>query len=216
MNKLLYEENRLYLKERTPYTKNNAILTEQEFIDCAKRDTDAAFAYLTSAYAQKIYASCMQMLRNTEDAEDLVQEVFVSIYLSLDSFEGKSKLSTWIYAITHNKAKEFIRNKTRQKRSGTLTILDEYSEGLSSHTINFNHPGVQLEDKEKAAVLFEAIDSLAENQARAYRLAKIEGYSYSEIADIMELSVSSIESLLFRANKRLRVILAGFYRKSKS
>ena len=155
------------------------------------------------------------MLRNAEDAEDLVQEVFVSIYLSLDSFGGKSKLSTWIYAITHNKAKEFIRNKTRLKRSGTLTILDEHSDGLSSHTINFNHPGVQLEDKERAAVLFEAIDSLAENQARAYRLAKIEGYSYAEIAEIMELSVSSIESLLFRANKRLRVILADFYQKSK-
>ncbi|MDG1331088.1 MAG: sigma-70 family RNA polymerase sigma factor [Crocinitomicaceae bacterium] len=204
------------IKEFNYIRFNNANLTEQEFITCAKQDKDAAFSYLTSTYAQKIYGSCIQLLRNSEDAEDLVQEVFVSIYLSLDSFGGKSKLSTWIYAITHNKAKEFLRNKTRLKRSGTLTILDEHAEGISSHTINFNHPGVQLEDKERAAVLFEAIDSLAENQARAYRLAKIEGYSYAEIGEIMELSVSSIESLLFRANKCLREILADFYQKNKS
>lgn len=191
-------------------------MTEEQFIDCAKGDKDKAFAYLTTAYAQKIYGSCIQLVRNTEDAEDLVQEVFVSIYLSLDAFEGNSKLSTWIYAITHNKAKEFLRNKTRLKRSGTLTILDDHAEGISSHTVNFNHPGVQLEDKEKAAILFEAIESLAENQSRAYRLAKIEGYSYTEIAEILELSVSSVESLLFRANKRLREILADFYQKSKS
>ncbi|PIE86981.1 MAG: RNA polymerase subunit sigma-70 [Bacteroidetes bacterium] len=192
------------------------MLTEQEFIRCAQHNKDEAFAYLTDAYAQKVYGSCLQMLRNTEDAEDLVQEVFTSIYLSLDSFGGKSKLSTWIYAVTQNKAKEFLRNKNRLKRKGSLTVLDEYSEGFSGATINFNHPGVQLEDKEKAQLLFRAIDSLAENQAEAFRLAKIEGYSYAEIAEMMELSVSSIESLLFRANKRLRIILGDFYNKSRS
>ena len=95
---------------------DNANLTEEEFIDCAKRDKNTAFSYLTVAYAQKIYGSCIQLVRNTEDAEDLVQEVFVSIYLSLDSFGGNSKLSTWIYAITHNKAKEFLRLRTCCKR----------------------------------------------------------------------------------------------------
>lgn len=190
-------------------------LTETEFLDCAKRDKDKAFSYLTTTYAQKVYGSCIQLVRHTEDAEDLVQEVFVAIYLSLDSFGGNSKLSTWIYAITQNKAKEFLRNKTRLKRKGTLTILDDHSDGINSHTINFNHPGVQLEDQEKAAILFGAIDSLPENQCKAYRLAKIEGYSYTEIAEIMELSVSSIESLLFRAIKRLRELLADFYQKSR-
>lgn len=191
-------------------------MTEEEFLVLAQRDKDTAFSYLTIAYAQKIYGSCIQLLRNTEDAEDLLQEAFVAIYLSLDSFNGNSKLSTWIYAITHNKGKEFLRNKTRIKRQGTLTILDDHSEGISSHTINFNHPGVELEDKERAQILFDAIDSLAENQSRAFRLAKIEGYSYTEISEMMEMSVSSIESLLFRANKRLRELLGEYYLKNKS
>ena len=80
--------------------------------------------------------------------------------------------------------------------------------------VNFNHPGVQLEDQEKANILFQAIDALAENQAIAYRLAKIEGYSYVEIGEMMEMSVSSVESLLFRANKRLRELLSDYYKEN--
>lgn len=179
-----------------------------------RKDKDKAFSWLTDAYAQKVYGSCLLLLRNTEDAEDLVQEVFVAVYLSLESFEGNSKLSTWIYAITQNKGKEFLRSKTRLKRQGTLTVVDEMVEGSAQNMVNFNHPGVQLEDQEKAKILFQAIDALAENQATAYRLAKIEGYSYVEIGEMMEMSVSSVESLLFRANKRLRELLSDYYKEN--
>ncbi len=189
-------------------------MTDQEFIQLVRKDKDNAFAWLTDCYAQKIYGSCLSLLRNTADAEDLVQEVFVAIYLSLDSFSGNSKLSTWIYAITQNKGKEFLRSKTRLKRQGIHTSMDEKEVGKAVNTINFNHPGVQLEDKEQAKILFDAIDGLAENQARAYRLAKIEGYSYIEIGEMMEMSVSSVESLLFRANKRLRELLSDYYKEN--
>ncbi|MFT5858316.1 MAG: RNA polymerase sigma factor (sigma-70 family) [Flavobacteriaceae bacterium] len=155
------------------------------------------------------------MVRNSEDAEDLVQEVFTSIYLSIDKFSGKSKLSTWIYAISLNKSKEFIRNKTRLKRQGTLTILDDEAVGLvPSSATNFYHPGIQLEDKEKAEILFEAIDQLADNQKEAYLLSKVEGHSYVEISEMMQLSISSIESLLFRAKRRLKELLHDYYYKN--
>ena len=155
------------------------------------------------------------MVRNPKDAEDLVQEVFTSIYISIDNFSGNSKLSTWIYAIALNKSKEFLRNKTRLKRQGTITVLDDHDSGIvPSGTVNFYHPGVELEDKEKAKVLFDAIDQLAENQKDAYILSKIEGYSYMEISEKMGLSVSSIESLLFRAKKRLKELLSDYYYKN--
>ena len=157
------------------------------------------------------------MVRNSEDAEDLVQEVFTSIYLSIDKFNGKSKLYTWIYAIALNKSKEFIRNKTRLKRQGTLTILDDEAVGIVPlSATNFYHPGVQLEDKEKAEILFNAIGQLADNQRQAYLLSKVEGHSYIEISEIMDLSISSIESLLFRAKKRLKELLHDYYYKINS
>ncbi|MFT5777526.1 MAG: RNA polymerase sigma factor (sigma-70 family) [Crocinitomicaceae bacterium] len=188
---------------------------DKEFIDLVEQNKDAAFAYLVDSYSGKIYGTCVNMVRHSEDAEDLVQEVFTSIYLSISKFSGNSSLSTWIYAIALNKSKEFIRNKTRLKRQGTLTILDDTTDSqVPTSSINFYHPGVQLEDKELAKILFSAIDQLADNQREAYILSKVEGHSYSEIAEMLELSVSSIESLLFRAKRRLKELLHDYYYKN--
>jgi RNA polymerase sigma factor (sigma-70 family) len=196
-------------------TVNNWFLGDKEFIDLVKKNKDAAFAYLVDSYSNKIYGTCVNMVRHAEDAEDLVQEVFTSVYLSISYFNGNSTLSTWIYAIALNKSKEFIRNKTRKKRQGTLTILDDTTDSqIHSANVNFYHPGVQLEDKERAEILFAAIDQLAENQREAYLLSKVEGHSYVEIAEMLELSVSSIESLLFRAKKRLKELLYDYYHKN--
>ncbi len=191
-------------------------LDDQSFIQLAHKNKDRAFNQLVEAYAGLVFNACLNTVRNREDAEDVVQEVFTAAYLSLEKFEGKSKLSTWLYSIALNKSKEFLRNKTRKKRSGVLTVLEkEDSHMVPTGTINFDHPGVQLENKERAAVFFAAIDKLAENQRVAYTLHKIDGISYAEVAEIMETSVSSVESLMFRAKKRLRELLSDYYEKNE-
>ena len=79
------------------------------------------------------------------------------------------------------------------------------------HQPDFNHPGVQLENKERAAILFKAISQLPENQKVAFTLNKLEDKSYQEIAEIMECTISSVESLLHRAKQKLRKLLAKYY-----
>ena len=76
----------------------------------------------------------------------------------------------------------------------------------------FVHPGVQLENKEAAAWLFKAIDALPENQKTAFTLHKIEGLSYTEIGEVMNLSLPSIESLMFRAKQNLKQTLGTYYK----
>ena len=191
-------------------------LDDQSFIALAKKNKDRAFSQLVEAYTGLVFNACLNTVRNREDAEDVVQEVFTAAYLSLEKFEGKSKLSTWLYSIALNKSKEFLRSKTRKKRFGIFTVLEkEDSHFVPEGTINYEHPGVQLENKERAAVFFEAIDKLAENQKTAYTLHKVEGVSYAEIAEIMETSVSSVESLMFRAKKRLKELLSDYYEKNE-
>jgi RNA polymerase sigma-70 factor (ECF subfamily) len=73
------------------------------------------------------------------------------------------------------------------------------------------HPGIELENQERAAILFSAIDKLAENQKIAFTMHKIEGMPYDEIAVIMETSLSSVESLIFRARQNLKQVLASYY-----
>lgn len=191
-------------------------LDDQSFLELSKRNKDKAFHYLVDEYSGKVYNTCISLLRNKEDAEDVTQEAFTAIYLSLDSFNGGSKLSTWIYSIAINKSKEFLRKKTRKKRSGFMTTLEkDDSHFVPEATIEYDHPGVKLEDKERTQILFKAIDQLADNQKTAYTLHKIDGVSYTEIAEIMELSVSSVESLMFRAKKKLKELLFNYYEENE-
>ena len=191
-------------------------LDDQSFLELSKRNKDKAFNYLVDAYSSKVFNTCINLIRNKEDAEDVTQEVFTAIYLSLDSFGGSSKLSTWIYSIALNKSKEFLRKKTRKKRSGFMTTIEkDDSHIVPRATIEFDHPGVLLENKERTRILFDAIDQLAENQKIAYTLHKIEGKSYTEISELTELSVSSVESLMFRAKKKLQSLLKDYFEENE-
>lgn len=191
-------------------------LDDQSFLELSKRNKDKAFNYLVDEYSSKVFNTCINLVRNKEDAEDVTQEVFTAIYLSLETFGGSSKLSTWIYSIALNKSKEFLRKKTRKKRSGFMTTIEkDDSHFVPTATIEFDHPGVLLENKERTRILFEAIDQLAENQKIAYTLHKIEGKSYTEISELTELSVSSVESLMFRAKKKLQELLKVYFEENE-
>lgn len=191
-------------------------LEEQDFIVLVKKNKELAYRYLVNSYGAAVFNASFNRVRNKEDAEDLTQEVFTTVYVSLDKFNGNSKLSTWIYAIALNKSKEFLRTKTRLKRSGSRVEIDNQELFmLPDQMVDFNHPGVKLEDKERARILFAAIDCLAENQRVAYTMHKIEGYSYEEVAEVLNVSVSPVESLMFRAKKRLNDLLEHYFNENE-
>ena len=148
---------------------------------------------------------------NLQDAEDLAQEVFVEVYRSVSKFREESKLSTWIYRITTTKSLEFIRHRKRITFFQSLIGLeDDKAKAVSDE---FNHQGIQLENKERASILFSYIRKLPENQKVAFTLQKVEGLSQKEISVIMETSESTVESLLHRAKNNLQKGLQGFYEK---
>lgn len=190
------------------------ILNENLIIPELQKGNESAFKQLVDTFQEKVLNTCLGFVPNRHDAEDIVQEVFIEVFRSIHQFRGDSKLSTWIYRITTTKCLEHIRSKKRLKRQAFFKSLI----GLSDHAdriaaFDFDHPGVLLENKERTEKLFEAIDKLPDNQRVAFTLHKIEGLSYKEITQIMELSLSSIESLMFRAKKNLKKYLHDFYTK---
>lgn len=171
-----------------------------------------AFRQLVMAYQQMVYNTSLGMLQHEPDAEDLTQEVFISIFQHIREFRSGSALSTWIYRITVNKCMEFIRYKNRRKRIATvLRHFGGSSNRLPEEKADFVHPGVKLQQKELATQLFRAMARLPVRQHSAFVLHKIEGLSYQEIGEVLGLSVSSVESLLFRAKKNLQTYLGAFY-----
>ena len=104
-----------------------------------------------------------------------------------------------------------MNSRKRKKRFAFITSLFGNNEELLHEPVDFNHPGIALDRKEQAALLFRMIDQLPENQKIAFNLHKAEELSYQEIADVMQVSVSAVESLLFRARQNLRKLLEKHY-----
>jgi RNA polymerase sigma-70 factor (ECF subfamily) len=164
-----------------------------------------------------VYNLALSYLHNAEDAEEVTQDVFIKIFESLHKFEDKSTIKTWIYRITINHSLDFLRKKKSKKRFFIFGKKSENELEIRNHS-DFEHPGILLENKEDAKILFTAIGTLPENQQTAFILSKVDGLKNQEIAEIMQLSISSIESLVFRARNNLKEILAikfEEYRKKK-
>ena len=161
------------------------------------------FEKLYNQYSILVYNLALNYLQNIEDAEEITQDVFIQINTSISKFQEKSSLKTWIYRITINKCLDFIKHKNSQKRFFIFGKKSQ-NEFEIENVSNFEHPGILLENKEKSKLLFEIINELGENQKTAFLLSKIDGLSNSEISEIMKLSISSVESLVFRAKATLK------------
>lgn len=151
-----------------------------------------------------MYNLALQYVQNTEDAQEITQDVFMAVHQSLGGFQQNAKLTTWIYRITINKALDFIKAKKRKKRLGIFAPLFYEDSGAVKHDIKmFDHPGVILEHQESLSTIFAHLNDLPENQKTALILNKIEHKSLIEIAEIMESSPKAIESLIQRAKTTL-------------
>lgn len=186
-------------------------MEEKALIIDLKKGSEFAFRHLVESYQSKVFNTVLSIMQSMEEAEDISQEVFVEIYESIQQFRGDAKLSTWIYRIATTKALEAYRKKKAAKRFAIFTSLFGEDTEVVHHPPDFEHPGIVLENKERGKVLFKAIAKLPDNQRVAFTLCNIEGLSYQEITEVMQVSLSSVESLIFRAKTNLRKILSDYY-----
>jgi len=163
-------------------------------------------------YRLRVFNTAISLVQDHGAAEDIAQEVFVTVFRSVVSFNESASISTWIYRITVNKCLDHLRAKNRQKNKGFLSMLFSNDTEAPLHDKHdFDHPGIKLEQKETSRYLFQAIDTLPDNQKTAFVLAHIEELPQKEIAEIMDLSVKAVESLLQRAKGNLRKKLSSVY-----
>jgi RNA polymerase sigma factor (sigma-70 family) len=186
-------------------------LNQPELIVQLQHGDEQAFKKLVDEWQDMVYNTALGIIQNADDADDITQDVFVQVYQSVSSFKGESKFSTWLYRIVISKALDHVKKKKRKKRFAFVLSLFSSIKEEELHAVEFNHPGVILENKERAAELFKALRQLPDNQRIAYTLHKLEAQPHQEIAAIMDTSVTAVESLIARAKTNLRKILKEYY-----
>lgn len=189
------------------------VLAKEINIESLKTGDERAFRDLVDMYRKDIYNLCLNIVANAEDAEDVAQEAFIQAYHSVNSFREGSQIKTWLYRIAINKCYDHLRWKKRKKRFSFIQPLYNKDDEPIEIPSNFQHPGIVLDNKETAALLFAALESLPDNQQTAFVLYETEGMDYKQIAETMDMSVSAVESLLFRARASLRKKLEKYYTK---
>ena len=185
-------------------------MTEQELIQAAQTGDQSAFGTLVQQHQTMVYHLALRMVGNAEDAADLTQEVFLSAWRSLGSFQSQAAFSTWLYRLTSNACIDFLR-KEKRRSALSLTTEGEEEEGreLEVDDQRFS-PERELEKKEARRAVREGLAALSPEHRQVLVLREMEGLSYTEMAHLLDLEEGTVKSRLARA----RLALKDFLQKS--
>ena len=164
------------------------------------------FEDIYEQYNNIVFNLCLNYVLHFEDAQDITQEVFLKVYKRYQQYNPeKASLKTWISQIAINQSLDFLKAKKTSKRFGFLTsIFNQNTNEPIQSAININHPGIATEDKEGLEKLLRIVYMLPDNQKTAIILTKIEDRPQKEVAEIMDISVKAVESLLQRAKQTIQ------------
>lgn len=166
-----------------------------------------AFEALVAAYEKNVYNLALRMTGNAQDAEDMAQEAFVKAYTSLPGFRGDSKFSVWLYRIVSNVCLDFLRRQNRRPAS-SLSLEDEDGEESQMDIPDESQSPEQLLERSLTQeAVRRGLQSLSAEQRQILLLREIQGLSYEEIAETLDLEAGTVKSRIFRARKKLCAFL---------
>ncbi len=186
-------------------------MSEQQLIEKAKQGDRSAFAQLVNTYSERIYNLALRILRNREDAEDVLQETFLSVVKNLENFDGRSSFFTWIYRIATNASLMKLRKKK--------IMFTELPENQESHEsienkvfIDWsNDPSLTVQNKEVMELLEKALGELSEIYRSVFILRDVEQLSIKETSKILNITEENVKIRLRRARQFLRDKLDEYY-----
>jgi RNA polymerase sigma-70 factor (ECF subfamily) len=179
---------------------------DRALVERSQRGDLAAFETLVEKYRQRVWRLAFNVLRDREDAWDVAQEAFVRAWQALEKFKGQSAFYTWLFRITMNAASDRLRQRGARGRAfGTERISDEEMERTMADTET--PPDEQAASSERRERIMKALDALPEHHRTIIMLGDLEGLSYREIADVLDIPMGTVMSRLHNARKKLRDVL---------
>src|SRR5579863_5512497 len=176
---------------------------EAELVRLAQSGEEAAFEELIRRHQQRVFGLVNGILRRREDVEDVVQQVFLKVFVSLKRFDLRAAFSTWLYKITVNECWDYLRKKKVRPLVYEADLSEEQVSRLDG-VVSADQPVASSSDRAEARDLLERMMEKLPQQDRALLVLKeVEGFSVQELAEILDLNVNTVKVRLFRARARL-------------
>ena len=188
--------------------------SENQFLERLRRGDAMAYERLVGEHSGDVYALLFRLTSDAEEARDLTQETFLRAFQSIDRFRGDASLKTWIYRIAINQARNRWRWWRRRRRDATVSLdaTDEHRDQPLAATLrNENSPSPEQQTlaRERESQLREALCGLRRSYREAVILRDVEGFSYEEIAQTLQISIGTVKSRISRGRLELRRQLEG-------
>ncbi len=185
--------------------------TEALLIDNLREGDETALAPLVEKYKRMVHRLAIQITKNHEDANDVMQETFIKVYQSIHTFRQEAAFETWVYRIAVNEALNFVKRRERRRESSLETIEEsEYNTEVRRKAEIENNPEIQAEQAELRHWVTKAVNSLSLKHRIVVILHELEGLTHAEIASILNCSEGTVRSRLHYARKQLKSLLKPY------
>lgn len=194
-----------------------ASLADEALVARAQGKDVAAFEELLGRYEEKLYRLAMRFVRNESDAQEILQDVFLSAWRKLPGFEGRAQFGSWMYRVTVNAALMFLRSRNRHPE----VMLEDMEPGALSkttegsvHGLNEDwsrRPDEQLQSEELRRHIQRAVDGLPDGLRTVFLVRDVEGLSTEETAELLGLSLPAVKTRLHRARLALREAIGRYF-----
>lgn len=187
---------------------------DSELVDRAQEGDREAFQTLVERYQEKVYSICYGKVKDEQDAKDVSQDVFVKVFRYIENFNKESSFYTWLYRITVNTCIDFLRKRSRRNEVDYDDTIqsDEDVEGgelLMPSKLGID-PDKELGRKELREKMLEALDSLSDKHRSILTLREVEGLSYKEMAEVLDISKGTVMSRLYHARQYFQEALDDY------
>jgi RNA polymerase sigma-70 factor (ECF subfamily) len=186
--------------------------TEQIDLAALQQKDKGEFARVLDQNADRIYRLALKMVGNPQDAEDILQETFIKAFNNIEQFEGRSKISTWLYRIAINESLMLLRNRNGNTIQFNKEIKTDEGDDIPRQIVDWCClPEKELMSSEAHQYIRDAIKTLSNANRAAFLLRDVEGLSTKEAAETLEISESALKVRLMRARMQLREELTDFF-----
>lgn len=187
-------------------------LEDTELVTQFRKGNNQAFEELVVRYTPKAHSLVRRLTRNQEDAEEVLQDVFVTVFRKIDGFEGKSSFSSWLYRITVNAALMKLRKRNRNQLVSIEEVVNQVKNVAATQFLYRSEGEAGAVRAEVAEALESAIDSLPDDYKPVFILRDVHGLTSKQVATILDITVPAVKSRLHRARLALREQLEPFYK----